>query len=130
MLTTRPPPRAFIEGTTARVQRNMPRRLVAITSSPSATVSDSSGARWIGMGARAVPVPPERVAAVRGFNRFSTNAIGALREGLLDSPYSLTEARLIFELAQVERKDVVDLRRSLDIDAGYLSRILARFERA
>src|SRR5207247_1651470 len=66
----------------------------------------------------------------RGFNRFYTNAIGALREGLLDSPYSLTEARLIFELAQVERMDVVDLRRSLDIDAGYLSRILARFERA
>ena len=82
------------------------------------------------MGARVVSVPPERVAAVRGFNRFYTNAIGALREGLLDSPYSLTEARLIFELAQVERMDVVDLRRSLDIDAGYLSRILARFERA
>ena len=57
------------------------------------------------MGARVVSVPPERVAAVRGFNRFYTNAIGALREGLLDSPYSLTEARLIFELAQVERKD-------------------------
>ena len=67
---------------------------------------------------------------MRGFNRFYTNAIGVLREGLLDSPYSLTEARLIFELAQVERMDVVDLRRSLDIDAGYLSRILARFERA
>jgi len=82
------------------------------------------------MGARVVSVPPERVAAVRGFNRFYTNAIGVLREGLLDSPYSLTEARLIFELAQVERMDVVDLRRSLDIDAGYLSRILARFERA
>src|SRR3989442_11594923 len=82
------------------------------------------------MGARAVSVPAERVAAVRGFNRFYTNAIGALREGLLDSQYSLTEARLIFELAQVERMDVVDLRRSLDIDGGYLSRILTRFERA
>src|SRR5207244_13324000 len=82
------------------------------------------------MGARVVSVPPERVAAVRGFNRFYTNAIGALREGLLDSPYSLTEARLIFELAQVERMDVIDLRRSLDIDAGYLTRVLSRLERA
>src|SRR5919197_3146793 len=70
----------------------------------------------------------ERIAAVRGFNRFYTNVIGVLREGLLQTPYSLTEARVIFELAQRDESDLADLRRTLDIDAGYLSRIVARFE--
>jgi DNA-binding MarR family transcriptional regulator/GNAT superfamily N-acetyltransferase len=70
----------------------------------------------------------ERVAAVREFNRFYTNVVGLLREGLLDTPYSLTEARVIFELARQEQAEAGVLRRSLDIDAGYLSRILARFE--
>jgi DNA-binding MarR family transcriptional regulator/N-acetylglutamate synthase-like GNAT family acetyltransferase len=70
----------------------------------------------------------ERVAHVRAFNRFYTNVIGLLGEGLLRSPYSLTEARVIFELAQREVSEVADLRRDLNIDAGYLSRILARFE--
>jgi len=68
------------------------------------------------------------VAAIREFNRFYTNVIGLLREGLLDTPYSLTEARVIFELARWDQAEVAKLRRSLDIDAGYLSRILARFE--
>ncbi len=72
--------------------------------------------------------PAGRIAAVRAFNRFYTNLLGVLREGLLRTPYSLTEARVIFELAQREATEVVDLRRTLDIDAGYLSRILARFE--
>ncbi len=66
--------------------------------------------------------------AVREFNRFYTNVLGLLREGLLDTPYSLTEARVIFELARQEQADAGALRRVLDIDAGYLSRILARFE--
>lgn len=70
----------------------------------------------------------DRVAAVRWFNRFYTDVIGVLREGLLHTPYSLTEARVIFELAQRQETEVADLRRTLDIDAGYLSRILARFE--
>jgi DNA-binding MarR family transcriptional regulator/N-acetylglutamate synthase-like GNAT family acetyltransferase len=69
-----------------------------------------------------------RVGAVRAFNRFYTNVIGLLGEGLLGTPYSLTEARIIFELAQDDAVEVVGLRRALDIDAGYLSRILARFE--
>jgi len=68
------------------------------------------------------------VAAVRAFNRFYTNVIGLLRGKYLDTPYSLTEARLLFELAQRDTSEVTDLRRVVDIDAGYLSRILSRFE--
>ena len=68
----------------------------------------------------------EAVAAVRAFNRLYTNVIGALHGGYLDTPYSLTEARVIFELGQRDTTEVAELRRSLDIDAGYLSRILAR----
>jgi DNA-binding MarR family transcriptional regulator/GNAT superfamily N-acetyltransferase len=70
----------------------------------------------------------DRVAAIRAFNRFYTNVIGLLREGLLRTPYSLTEARVIFELAQRDAREMAELRLMLDIDAGYLSRILARLE--
>jgi DNA-binding MarR family transcriptional regulator/GNAT superfamily N-acetyltransferase len=73
-------------------------------------------------------VPMERVEAVRAFNRFYTHHIGVVSEGLLETPYSLTEARVIFELAQRDPAEVAVLRRSLDLDAGYLSRILSRFE--
>ncbi len=68
------------------------------------------------------------VAAVRGFNRFYTNVMGLLRGKYLATPYSLTEARLLFELAQRDASEVTDLRSVVDIDAGYLSRFLARFE--
>jgi DNA-binding MarR family transcriptional regulator/N-acetylglutamate synthase-like GNAT family acetyltransferase len=68
------------------------------------------------------------VGEVRAFNRFYTNTIGVLREGLLRTPYSLTEARVIFELGQRDATELVELRRRLDIDAGYLSRIVSRFE--
>jgi DNA-binding MarR family transcriptional regulator/GNAT superfamily N-acetyltransferase len=70
------------------------------------------------------------IARVRAFNRFYTNVIGVLSEGLLDSPYSLTEARVIFELAQRDATEVTALRHDLDLDAGYLSRLLAKFEAA
>jgi DNA-binding MarR family transcriptional regulator/GNAT superfamily N-acetyltransferase len=73
-------------------------------------------------------VVEDRVARVRAFNRFYTGVIGVLGEGLLETPYSLTEARVIFELAQRETTEVAVLRRALGVDAGYLSRILARFE--
>jgi DNA-binding MarR family transcriptional regulator/GNAT superfamily N-acetyltransferase len=68
------------------------------------------------------------VAAVRAFNRFYTNMIGLLRGKYLGTPYSLTEARILFELAQRDACEVTDLRRTVDIDAGYLSRILGRFD--
>ena len=68
---------------------------------------------------------------MREFNRVYTNLIGLLHGRYLDSPYSLTEARVLFELAHAGEaggSEIGTLRRSLDIDAGYLSRILARFE--
>lgn len=71
--------------------------------------------------------PQEPVVEVRAFNRFYTKVIGVLREGLLHTPYSLTEARLLFELAQRDSAGAVELRRELDVDGGYLSRILTRF---
>lgn len=71
------------------------------------------------------------IAAVREFNRFYTNLIGVLRAGLLDSPYSLAEVRVLYELGHPDpagARDVTELRRLLDMDAGYLSRILGRLE--
>lgn len=68
------------------------------------------------------------VGTVRAFNRFYTGVMGVLGEGLVKTPYSLTEARVIFELAQREDTEVLVLRRALALDAGYLSRMLARFE--
>ena len=64
---------------------------------------------------------------VRGFNRFYTRVLGLLRPDLAGSAFGLTEARVMFELAHGDDVAVSDLRRELDLDAGYLSRILSGF---
>lgn len=73
-------------------------------------------------------VPDERISAVRRFNRLFTRQIGVLREGLLHSSYSLTEARIIFELASCGGLTASDLGAELGLDSGYLSRILTKLE--
>ncbi|WP_199429030.1 bifunctional helix-turn-helix transcriptional regulator/GNAT family N-acetyltransferase [Qaidamihabitans albus] len=70
----------------------------------------------------------ERVAAVRAFNREYTRLIGVLDEGLVGTPYTLSEARMLYELAQQGVREVTELRRRLDLDAGYASRLLSRLE--
>ncbi|HEX9340286.1 MAG TPA: bifunctional helix-turn-helix transcriptional regulator/GNAT family N-acetyltransferase [Thermoplasmata archaeon] len=70
----------------------------------------------------------QRVAETRGFNRFYTKQIGVLQEAFLRSPFSLTEARVVYELAQHDETTATELRSELGIDAGYLSRILKQFQ--
>jgi DNA-binding MarR family transcriptional regulator/GNAT superfamily N-acetyltransferase len=70
-----------------------------------------------------------QVAAVRRFNRFYTRRVGALRAGLLGSPYPLPEARLLYELGHRGRCTAAGLGRELDLDAGYLSRLIQSLKR-
>jgi DNA-binding MarR family transcriptional regulator/GNAT superfamily N-acetyltransferase len=86
---------------------------------------------------RQVAATAARVEAVRRFNRFYTQQIGVLQEGLLHSPFALTEARVLYELAHWSDADpgqpnaatATDLAQKLGVDAGYLSRILRSFAR-
>jgi DNA-binding MarR family transcriptional regulator len=72
---------------------------------------------------------PTRIAAVRRFNRFYTRRIGVLRKTFLDSPYSLAEARVLYEIANSHSTTATEIGRKLDLDAGYLSRTLRNFEK-
>ncbi|MEN3609562.1 bifunctional helix-turn-helix transcriptional regulator/GNAT family N-acetyltransferase [Plantactinospora sp. ZYX-F-223] len=72
------------------------------------------------------PLAPQ-ASAVRDFNRFYTRIIGVLDEGMVRTPFSLTDGRVIYELAQRPATEVPALRRELALDPGYLSRILSRF---
>ena len=76
-----------------------------------------------------MPVSEEKIQLVRRFNRFYTRRIGLLREGLLDTPFSLTQARVLFEIAHQPGARSADLAAALGLDPAYLSRLLASFER-
>ena len=71
----------------------------------------------------------QRVAAVRRFNRFYTQNLGVLQPGWLDSAFSLTQARVLYEIKHRDRATATGIARDLGLDAGYLSRILQRFHK-
>jgi DNA-binding MarR family transcriptional regulator/GNAT superfamily N-acetyltransferase len=70
-----------------------------------------------------------RIDAVRRFNRFYTRKIGVLRKGYLDSPFALPEARVLYELDRRKNATASDIAAALDLDQGYLSRLLQQFEK-
>lgn len=72
----------------------------------------------------------EEVATFRRFNRFYTRTIGTLREGLLESDYSLTEVRVLYELSTRKEPSAKEIASELSLDTGYLSRILRKFQDA
>jgi DNA-binding MarR family transcriptional regulator/N-acetylglutamate synthase-like GNAT family acetyltransferase len=74
-------------------------------------------------------ITPARIDAVRRFNRFYTRRIGVLRKGYLDSPFSLAEARVLYELDRRKTTTASEIAAALDLDQGYLSRVLRQFKK-
>ena len=71
----------------------------------------------------------ELIDRIRSFNRFYTNIIGLLDQHFLDSPFSLTEGRVLYEICNIEECSAKKLREKIVIDEGYLSRILDSFSK-
>ena len=71
-----------------------------------------------------------QIEAIRSFNRFYTKQIGILREGLLSSSFSLTQVRVLYEIAHRKRCTASELCQELGLDPGYLSRLLRGFATA
>lgn len=76
-----------------------------------------------------MPHTQEFIEKVRSFNRFYTNIIGLLDQHFLDTPYSLTEGRVLYEISHLEEPSAKKIRENIDIDEGYLSRIINKFTR-
>jgi DNA-binding MarR family transcriptional regulator/N-acetylglutamate synthase-like GNAT family acetyltransferase len=74
------------------------------------------------------PNDDEEIAAVRAFNRFYTSKLGFLDQQLLKSPFSLSEARVLYELANRQSPSAKEIGTELGLDAGYLSRIVQKFD--